>query len=92
MPSFDIPGPYINQNSREYRLAHKVTTDDHGVHLVGYTHHAGHDWFLVKDSGRSSRRGTFKGYYFMRDDFVRLKMLSYTVHKDAAKDTLKRFQ
>ncbi|MFH1438453.1 MAG: peptidase C1, partial [Pseudomonadota bacterium] len=92
IPDYDIPGDHIDQLAREYRLAHEVTTDDHGVHLVGYAEHAGHDWFLVKDSGRSARRGKHKGYYFMRDDYVRLKMLSFTVHKDAVAGLLARFE
>ena len=92
VPDYDIPQNRIDQIAREYRLSHEVTTDDHGVHLVGHTRHAGHDWFLVKDSGRSSRRGQYKGYYFMRDDYVRLKVLAYTVHKDAIKKILSRFE
>jgi len=91
VPDYDIPRDRIDQLAREYRLSHEVTTDDHGVHLVGHARHAGHDWFLVKDSGRSSRRGKHKGYYFMRDDYVRLKVLAYTVHKDAIADILSRF-
>ena len=37
---------------------------------------------LSKDSNRSSRLGEYKGYYFWRGDFIKLKMLSFTVHKD----------
>ncbi len=91
VPSYDIPGPYIDQAAREYRLEHQVTTDDHGVHLVGLTRHAGHDWFLIKDSGRSARRGKHRGYYFMRDDYVRLKLMAFTVHRDALAELLGRF-
>lgn len=91
IPDYDIPAEGIDQVAREYRIAHEVTTDDHGVHLAGYTEHAGHDWFLVKDSARSSRRGKYKGYYFIRDDYIRLKVLSFTVHKDAVTDLLARF-
>jgi bleomycin hydrolase len=90
VPTFDIPGPYIDQSSREFRFSNKTSTDDHGVHLVGITHLDGHDWFLIKDSNRSSRLGTFEGYYFYRDDYVRLKMLTITVHKDRVADILER--
>jgi bleomycin hydrolase len=88
IPSFDIPGPYINQDSREYRIANQTTDDDHGIHIVGYKQYKGHDWFLVKDSGRSARWGKFEGYYFFRDDYVKLKMLTFTVPKDLVKDIL----
>ncbi|MEN8223147.1 MAG: C1 family peptidase [Acidobacteriota bacterium] len=88
IPSFDIPNRYINQDSREYRIYNKTTDDDHGIHLVGYKKKAGKDWFLIKDSGRSARLGKFKGYYFFRGDFVKLKMLTFTVHKDMLKQII----
>ena len=68
-----------------------MTTDDHGVHVVGFTEHDGHDWFLVKDSGRSARRGKHEGYYFVRGDYIRLKVMAFAVHRDAVKDLLARF-
>ena len=86
IPSFDIPQSYINQDAREYRLDNKTTDDDHGIHLVGYTHYKGQDWFLIKDSGRSARWGKYEGYYFFRGDYIKLKMLTFTVHKDLLKN------
>lgn len=85
VPTFDCPPEAINQDSREFRISNKTTDDDHGIHAVGFTRKAGHDWFLIKDSARSSQRG-IPGYTFYRDDYVRLKMLTYLVHKDAVKD------
>jgi bleomycin hydrolase len=90
IPSFDIPAEYIDQDSRELRFANGSTEDDHGIHLVGHTRLDDHDWFLIKDSGRSSRWGKYEGYYMYRDDFVRLKMLTLTVHRDAVADILAR--
>ncbi|HPR63524.1 MAG TPA: C1 family peptidase [Thermoanaerobaculia bacterium] len=90
IPSFDIPQSYINQTSREFRIANNTTEDDHGIHLVGYTRIGDHDWFLIKDSGRSSRWGPHEGYYFYRDDYVRLKMLTFTVHRDMLTGELNR--
>lgn len=90
IPSFDIPSDLIDQSAREFRFNNGTTTDDHGIHLVGQTRLDGHDWFLIKDSNRSSRQGQFKGYYFYRDDFVRLKMLTITVHRDQVQEILKR--
>lgn len=88
IPSFDIPGAFINQDAREYRFNNETTTDDHLIHLVGTSRTKGHDWFLIKDSGRSARWGRHEGYYFFRGDYVRLKMLTYTVHKDLVKNIL----
>lgn len=91
VPDFDIPQKYINQSSREFRINNRTTGDDHGIHVLGYMRAGGHDWFLIKDSGSSSNWGKFKGYYFYRDDYVRLKMLEFMVHKDAVKKLLKKF-
>ncbi|MGD9898902.1 MAG: C1 family peptidase [Calditrichaceae bacterium] len=85
---WDLSQKDINQNSREYRFYNKTSTDDHGIHLVGYTSKFGHDWFLIKDSGSSAYNGDNKGYYFFRDDFIKLKMLSFMVHRDAVKGIL----
>jgi bleomycin hydrolase len=92
IPSFDIPQKYINQDSREYRIYNKTTEDDHGVHLVGYKRYKGHDWFLIKDSARSARYGKHNGYYFFRGDYIRLKMLTFTIHKDMLKDILPKLK
>ena len=90
IPTFDIPVAYIDQSARELRFDNGSTTDDHLVHLVGHVKLDGHDWFLIKDSGRSSRHGSHEGYYFYRDDYVRLKTLMFTVHKDVVRDILER--
>ncbi len=82
IPTWDIPSEFIDQGSREYRIDSGTTTDDHGVHAVGYCERGGRDWFLIKDSNQSSRLGQHKGYYFFEGDYVRLKMLSYMVHRD----------
>jgi bleomycin hydrolase len=91
IPSFDIPAEYIDQSAREYRIANGATTDDHGIHLVGWAELGGATWYLIKDSGRSSRHGANPGYYFFRDDYVRLKMLTAMVHRDAIAELLARF-
>jgi len=91
VPTFDIPQQFINQDAREFRFYNHSTEDDHGLHLVGYASVAGRDWFLIKDSARSSRWGKFEGYYFYREDYLRLKMLTILVHKDAVKELLAKF-
>lgn len=91
VPDFDIPQNYINQDSRELRFYNYTTTDDHGVHLVGYARVGGRDWFLIKDSSKSARWGKHEGYYFYRDDYIRLKMLTIMVHRDVMKDILEKF-
>jgi len=92
IPSYDIPFSLINQDSREYRFDNRTTFDDHAIHAVGTTELDGHDWFLVKDSGSSAQQGDFKGYYFFREDYVKLKMLTFMVHKDAVSEVLAEFE
>jgi bleomycin hydrolase len=83
VPDFDIPEKLINQDSREMRFYNRTSTDDHGIHMVGWTHFDGHDWYLIKDSSRSARKGKFEGYMFYREDYVKLKMLDFMINKSA---------
>jgi bleomycin hydrolase len=92
IPPYDIPGQFIDQLAREYRITNESTTDDHAIHLVGYARRGDHDWFLAKDSGSSAAMGRFKGYFFVRDDYIRLKVLAFAVHKDAVSILLAKFQ
>jgi bleomycin hydrolase len=85
VPSFDIPAEYIDDSARQFRFGNGTTTDDHGIHLVGSTVRNGKTWYLIKDSGSSSRNADPKGYYFFSEDYVKLKMMDFMVHKDALK-------
>jgi len=84
IPTFDIPSDYINKASREYRLNNRTTTDDHCIHIVGYYNYRNSDWFLIKDSGAGGFDGPNKGYRFMHEDYIKLKMMNVMVHKDGA--------
>lgn len=90
VPSFDIPAAYIDEYARQFRFSNQTTGDDHGIHVVGYTEKDGFDWYLIKDSGAGSRNNSHPGYYFYREDYVKLKMMGFTVHKDMATDVLKK--
>ena len=61
VPTFDIPPASIGQDARECRLDNGSTSDDHGVHLVGWTSVGGVDWFLIKDSARAARKAPARG-------------------------------
>jgi bleomycin hydrolase len=91
VPSFDIPQNFIDQSSREYRFVSGASTDDHTVHSVGYRE--GKDvWYLIKDSWENAYWSDHKGYYFYRDDYIRLKCLMFMVHRDAVKEVLAKFK
>jgi bleomycin hydrolase len=51
VPDFDIPSEYIDENARQFRFSNQTTTDDHGIHLVGYLNKPDQNWYLIKDSG-----------------------------------------
>jgi len=91
VPTFDIPSDYIDEYSRQFRFSNQTTTDDHGIHLVGYTTIDGAMWFLIKDSGSGARNTGDKGYYFYDQDYVKLKIMDFMVHKDMFKDYLGKF-
>jgi bleomycin hydrolase len=62
------------------------------VHLLAMTKVGGRDWFLIKDSASSSYQGKGRGYYFYRDDYIKLKMLSIMVHKDVIQFLTPKFE
>lgn len=97
IPKFDIESKYINESSRQLRFNNGATTDDHAMHLVGYYEKEnGEIWFLIKDSGSGSRNAgeeTNKfGYYFMNEDYLKLKMMTITLHKDAVVNYLEKMK
>ena len=97
VPAFDIRSEDINEYSRQLRFTNGATADDHAMHLVGiYEKDNNETWYLLKDSGSGSRNAGESsdqfGYYFMNEDYVKLKMLSLTVHKDAAQEFLKKMK
>jgi len=95
IPDFDIPSSNINDNARQFRFTNQTTTDDHGMHLVGYLEKDGKDWYLIKDSGSGSRNNDRDakefGYYFFSEDYVKLKMMDFMVHKDAVRELIEKF-
>lgn len=95
VPTFDCPSQYIDDAARQLRFNNGSTTDDHAMHLVGYTEKDGKTWFLYKDSGSGSRNcgegSKCFGYMFVSEDYVKLKMMTFTVNKDAVKSYLDKF-
>jgi len=92
VPTFDIPSEYIDESARQFRFSNKTTTDDHGIHLVGYLEKDGKDWYLIKDSGSGSRNTGDKGFYFYQEDYIKLKIMDFMVHKDAVEIILRKFK
>lgn len=89
IPSWDIPSKYIDANARIFRFYNHTTTDDHGVHLVGYTVKDGKTWYLIKDSDSEARNNAHPGYDFFSQDYVKLKMLGIMLPKSAIPQIVK---
>ncbi len=89
IPDFDIASKDINAYAREFRFQNRSSTDDHIMHIIGKVKFKGAFYYLVKDSSSGSRNveqdSNAFGYYFMHEDYIRLKILTFTVHKDALK-------
>lgn len=88
VPSFDIPEKYIDAHAREFRLYNGTTTDDHCIHVVGWQKFEGDLWYLIKDSSSSAFDGPNRGYRFIREDYVKLKIIALFMHKYAARSVL----
>lgn len=88
IPAFDIPAGHIDENARELRMYNGSTTDDHCIHVVGQTNYKGDQWYLIKDSSSSGFDGPNKGYRFIREDYVKLKIIALMTHKYAAREIL----
>lgn len=88
VPTWDVPSAFIDEKARQFRFGNGSTTDDHDLHVVGWLTKDGKDWFLVKDSWSSSWNNDHPGYYFFHEDYVKLKMLAFVVHRDAVKELL----
>jgi len=85
IPTFDIPAAYIDDSARQLRFGNGSTTDDHGVHLIGFKEEGGRTWFVVKDSGSGAFNAEPKGYFFLTEEYVKLKIMDFMVHKDAVR-------
>lgn len=88
VPDFDIPPSHINAFARELRLYNSSTTDDHCMHVVGYTKLNDEEWYLLKDSSSSGFDSPSPGYFYMHEDYVKLKMMNLMLHKEAARQIL----
>jgi len=88
IPSFDIPAPFIDEDSRQLRFSNGSTTDDHGIHVIGMMQIEDATWYLIKDSGSGAQNGANKGYRFYHSDYIKLKILDIMVHRDVVKELL----
>jgi bleomycin hydrolase len=78
----------ITQELRQAGYDEKVTTDDHGMHIVGmYKDQNGTRFFLVKNSWGTDNLP--EGYLYVSENYFRLKTINVYLHKDALSKDLK---
>jgi bleomycin hydrolase len=71
----------ITQNDRQKAFDNFSVTDDHLMHITGLAKSAeGGKYYLTKNSW-GEKKG-IDGYWFMSENFVRLKTIAILVHKD----------
>lgn len=92
VPSYDVPSSAINDDARLMRFLNGATTDDHAMHLVGYKEAKNGTWFLVKDSGSGGFNSNHPGYWYIHEDYVKLKFMTATMHKDAVKSLMTKMK
>jgi bleomycin hydrolase len=83
IPNFDLPSDKIDQDARELRFQDGATSDDHAIHIIGYSNCGGEDWFMAKDSWRVAWRNENKGCLFLHSSYVKLKVLAFIVPRQA---------
>jgi hypothetical protein len=80
----------VTQELRQEYYDEKTSTDDHGMHLYGIAKDQnGVKYYLIKNSWGET--GTYKGIWYMSENFVKGKTLNIMVNKNAVpKDILKK--
>jgi bleomycin hydrolase len=79
----------ITSELRQKGYDAKMTTDDHGMHIVGlYKDQKGTRYFLVKNSWGTGNYP--KGYLYVSENYFNYKTINVYVHKDGVSSNLKK--
>lgn len=91
MYTFDKPGAEreITAEIRQEAFDRQETTDDHGMHMVGYAYDVnGKKYYIIKNSWAEASN-SIGGYFYASEAYVLYKTISVMVHKDAIPKDLK---
>jgi bleomycin hydrolase len=79
----------ITQAMRQEAFDNYLTTDDHGMHVMGKaTDQNGNKYFIVKNSW--GNYGDYKGYMYVSYTYAFYKTMNIVIHKDALPKDLKQ--
>ena len=79
----------ITPEVRQLAFDKQTTTDDHGMHIVGYSTDAnGNMYFLVKNSW--GENNPLQGLFYVSEAYFRYKTISFMVHKDALSKSVRK--
>ena len=90
--AFDAPVDELDvtQEMRQEAFDNYLTTDDHGMHIVGLvTDQNGKKYFRVKNSWGLDHNDC-DGYFYASMPYVRYKTINIMVHKDAISKSLRK--
>ncbi len=84
-----VPELDITQELRQLEFDNYMTTDDHGMHIVGIAKdQTGKEWYKVKNSwGDYNKNG---GYFYASKAYVKYKTTCLMVHKEAIPQHIRR--
>lgn len=84
-----VPEKKVTQEMRQKEFDNYQTTDDHGMHMVGYGFDQfGNKYYYIKNSWGADNK--FDGYFYASVPFVRLKTMDIMVHKNAIPPAIRK--
>jgi len=92
LSKFDRPMPEkkITQEMRQTEFDNYLTTDDHGMHIIGIANDQnGTKYYIVKNSW-GLEGSPYKGYFYASEAYVRLKTMDIMINKAALPQDIKK--
>lgn len=81
----------ITASSRQEAYDNYTTTDDHGMHIVGYGRekNSGELYYKIKNSW-GTKSNECGGYFYASESYLAYKTINVMVHKDALSKSLRK--